>query len=617
MATEYKLSFTASEINEKLGKVDTLASKNEIPTKTSDLTNDSGFITGYTETDPTVPAWAKASTKPTYTASEVGALPDTTEIPNALADLDDDSTHRVVTDAEKAIWNAKANSTHTHTVSDVTNLLLTVDTSIGNHNTSTSAHSDIRDLITELSTAVNNFLDVDDTTTDQLSEVLTLINNNKGTLESLISDKVNVSDIVNNLTTNNASKVLSAAQGVALKGLIDALQSELDSHTHAIADVSGLQNALDGKASTSHGTHVSFDSTNKPKMDGTAAFGTSTNVARADHVHPTETSRASQTSLDSHTGNTTVHITAAERTNWNAAKTHADSAHAPSDAEKNQNAFSNVTVGTTTIAADSTTDTLTLVAGSNVTITPDATNDKITISATDTVYTHPSSHAASMITGLSTVATSGNYNDLIDTPTIPTVNNATLTIQKNGANVATFTANSSTNATANITVPTKTSELTNDSGFKTTDTNTTYTFATGDANGQIKVTPSGGSAQNVSVKGLGSAAYTASTAYDKAGAANTALESAKTYTDEVASGKANTSHTHTIANVSNLQTTLDAKVPTSRTINGKALTSNITLSASDVNAYTKSEIDDYVFITTDDIDTICGTTILNAEEVAF
>ena len=40
-----------------------------------------------------------------------------------------------------------------------------------------------------------------------------------------------------------------------------------------------------------------------------------------------------------------------------------------------------------------------------------------------------------------------------------------------------------------------------------TNTNTTYTFATGDSNGQIKVTPSGGSAQNISVKGLGSAAY--------------------------------------------------------------------------------------------------------------
>ena len=48
-------------------------------------------------------------------------------------------------------------------------------------------------------------------------------------------------------------------------------------------------------------------------------------------------------------------------------------------------------------------------------------------------------------------------------------------------------------------------------------TNTTYTFATGDSNGQIKVTPSGGSAQNVSVKGLGSAAYTESSAYATSG----------------------------------------------------------------------------------------------------
>ena len=53
----------------------------EVPTKTSDLTNDSNFLTSFTETDPTVPSWAKASTKPSYTASEVGALPDTYTAP--------------------------------------------------------------------------------------------------------------------------------------------------------------------------------------------------------------------------------------------------------------------------------------------------------------------------------------------------------------------------------------------------------------------------------------------------------------------------------------------------------------------------------------------------------
>ena len=46
-----------------------------IPTKVSELTNDSGYLT--TESDPTVPEWAKSPSKPTYTAAEVGARPDT------------------------------------------------------------------------------------------------------------------------------------------------------------------------------------------------------------------------------------------------------------------------------------------------------------------------------------------------------------------------------------------------------------------------------------------------------------------------------------------------------------------------------------------------------------
>ena len=78
-----------------------------------------------------------------------------------------------------------------------------------------------------------------------------------------------------------------------------------------------------------------------------------------------------------------------------------------SGAEVNQNAFSNVKIGNTTVAAETKTDTLTL-AGSNVTLTPDATNDKITIGitknnvttalgytppTTNTTYTHSSAEA--------------------------------------------------------------------------------------------------------------------------------------------------------------------------------------------------------------------------------
>ena len=45
MANEYKLSYTASEIDEKLGKVNNLAAKSEIPTNVSELTNDAGYLT--------------------------------------------------------------------------------------------------------------------------------------------------------------------------------------------------------------------------------------------------------------------------------------------------------------------------------------------------------------------------------------------------------------------------------------------------------------------------------------------------------------------------------------------------------------------------------------------
>lgn len=187
-------------------------------------------------------------------------------------------------------------------------------------------------------------------------------------------------------------------------------------HTHAISDITNLQSTLNGKANSSHGTHVSYSSTT-PVMDGTASVGSASTVARSDHKHPTDTSRAAQTSLDSHTSNTTSHITSAERSNWNTAYNHSQSAHAPSNAEANQNAFSNVKVGDTIIAADIKTDTLTLVAGNNITITPDATNDKITITAKDTTYSLGSfgitATAAELnkLDGVTASATEINYID--------------------------------------------------------------------------------------------------------------------------------------------------------------------------------------------------------------
>lgn len=129
-----------------------------------------------TETDPTVPEWAKQPQKPTYTASEVGA--------------------------EAAG---------------------TADGKVSAHNTAGDAHNDIRELISGLTQRLNALADSDDTTLDQMSEVVAYIKSNKSLIDAITTSKVNVSDIIDNLTTNVSNKPLSAAQGVALKALIDAI----------------------------------------------------------------------------------------------------------------------------------------------------------------------------------------------------------------------------------------------------------------------------------------------------------------------------------------------------------------------------------------------------------
>ena len=80
---------------------------------------------------------------------------------------------------------------------------------------------------------------------------------------------------------------------------------------------------------------------------------------------------------------------------------------------------------------------------------------------------------------LKSEAFSGSYNDLTDKPSIPVVNNAILTIERNGSAICAFTANQSINATANINVPTKTTDLLNDSGFITSYDIPNYTGGSG------------------------------------------------------------------------------------------------------------------------------------------
>ena len=206
--------------------------------------------------------------------------------------------------------------------------------------------------------------------------------------------------------------------------------------------------------------------TTTPKMAGTAAIGTETKYAAGDHVHPSDTSRVPITrKVNGKALSADISIAAAD-IDYDGTNTVADAIGSvettansalnglsdkvdkvtgkglstndyttdeknklsgiASGAEVNQNAFSNVKVGNTTVAADAKTDTLEL-AGSNVTLTPDATNDKVTISITATnVTTALGNTAVARATGdASGNSISGTYAPkaspaLTGTPTAPT-----------------------------------------------------------------------------------------------------------------------------------------------------------------------------------------------------
>lgn len=71
-----------------------------------------------------------------------------------------------------------------------------------------------------------------------------------------------------------------------------------------------------GVASVSYYGHAKASATT-PAMDGTASVGTDNGTyARGNHVHPTDTSRASAADLSAHTGNGDIHVTASDKSDW-------------------------------------------------------------------------------------------------------------------------------------------------------------------------------------------------------------------------------------------------------------------------------------------------------------
>ena len=361
-----------------------------VPTALSDLTDDVGYLTE--ESDPTVPAWAKQPQKPAYTASEVGALPADTHIPTDVSELNNDAGY------------------------------LTEHQDI----------SGIEDAIAGLTTKLNALADSDDTTLDQLSEIVAYIKNNKSLIDGITTGKVSVDDIVDNLTSSAVNKPLSAKQGKALKDMIDGIvvPTKVSQLTNDVGyltehqDISGKANAADLSAVATSGNYN--DLTNKP-------------------VIPSKTS---------------------DLTN--------DVGYLATETDPTVPAWAKASTKPTYTAAE-------VGALPDDTVIP----SKVSQLTNDAGYLtqHQDISGKANTADLAVVATSGSYTDLTDKPTIPVVptnvsafNNDTgyltqhqdISGKANTADLATVATSGSYNDLSNKpTIPSKTSDLINDSGFGT------------------------------------------------------------------------------------------------------------------------------------------------------
>lgn len=155
-------------------------------------------------------------------------------------------------------------------------------------------------------------------------------------------------------------------------------ESEIDTKLASKADSGHSHSNYVPTSRTVNGKTLSENVTLSASDVGADASGTAASAVSSHNISGTAHSDIRDLISD-HTGDATIHVTSTNKSNWNAAYNHSTVAHAPSNAEKNQNAFSKIVANGTTVAADSTEDTLTIAAGTGITVAGDATNDKVTI----------------------------------------------------------------------------------------------------------------------------------------------------------------------------------------------------------------------------------------------
>lgn len=356
-------------------------------------------------------------------------------------DVSDLHTHltdntRHITAAERTTWNGKASQTALdNEIAARTNKDASQDTRIDGIEDDLDDH--IADGVKHITSAERNSWNAKATSTD--------ITNAINALD--VSDTAVANKFVTQVSETNGKISVSRAQPTIAN--VSGLQMALDGKQATISDLSTIRtNATNGQTAYNWGNHSTAgylkaaDITGKEdKANRVSAWSTTP----SDTKYPSE--KLVKTTLDnkvdkvSGKGLSTNDYTTSDKNKLDGIA---------AGAEVNQNAFSKIIVGSTSIEADAKTDTLTLSAGTNITLTTDATNDKITISAIDTTYGVATTAANGLMSKddkakLDKIAPSAEVNMQSDWSVTDSTSDA-------------FIKNKPT-------IPTKTSQLSNDSNF--------------------------------------------------------------------------------------------------------------------------------------------------------
>lgn len=228
--------------------------------------------------------------------------------------------------------------------------------------------------------------------------------------------KITDADVITNGTLSNVTSVTVNGDAVTVTNGVAAIT--------AVTAETQLSTASTGTGSVVTGLTVNNHEITMQKGNVTLDNVADGTTRKLSNYATTGTVNTLNNTVTAHTGNSDIHVTAAEKTQWN-------------------NAISGVSFNGATATVNN------HVAA--ITATIPAAPGTLTTTAT-TAQSTATNEALSGNIALHKVSKTGSYSDLTNKPTIPTVNNATLTIQKNGTTVNTFTANASSDVTANIQV---------------------------------------------------------------------------------------------------------------------------------------------------------------------